>query len=254
MSNLLTKFRSRAVDANFNLGKSESFTRYNGGHSNNRGHPFISGYWIVMIKIPDDFGINVNSMNTGKFLCSTAESFTPPTRSITKSDIIGFGGVKKQIVSGQDIGNTFNITFREYGYLPIFNTFSAWTNMINQYTGHITNKYKGQIAIGLLKPVGNFNHSEMFPDLPTSPINPVQETLNRIRLEIDLEEIFFFEGVFPETDPIEYFDGDISTNDLKTVEITFNYDGVMSSAYDRSAFINEFVESDILNMIESREI
>jgi hypothetical protein len=239
MSNdLLTKYKNRAVSNNQLDHSPEFFTRYNGGYSTNRRSPYITGYWITLIKIPNLFSSrNESGNNIPKFLCSTAESFTPPTRTITKSDIVGFGGVKKNVITGQDIGDTFNITFREYDYLPVYNIFSTWTNAINVFTGKITNKYKGQIAIGMLKPTG------IFPDSDQSEENKKKA----------FEDIFFFEGVMPETDPIGSFDGNIETNESKTIDITFSYDGLLTGAFDFNSFYDEFKTDEVLNLVEKRD-
>jgi hypothetical protein len=239
-SDLLTKYKTRAIGNNL-WARPETFTRYGGGNDIYKPHPFITGYWICLVKIPEEFSTeDETGFNIPQFLCSTAESFTPPTRTIVKSDITGFGGVKKYIVTGQDIGNTFNITFREYFGVPIFNIFSAWTSVINQYSGHITNDYKGQVAIGLLKPVGIWDENSI------------------INNNSQMEEIFFFEGVMPETDPIGSFDGNIESNEGKTIDITFSYDSVLTGTFDFNNFYKEFLlgetpnKNSILNLIPER--
>jgi hypothetical protein len=200
----------------------QSLTRYNGGHRRDN-HPHISGYWYFLVKPPEYiFGVD-GSDNYEKaqyWMFTTAESFTPPSRTLNKVEIPGMGGMKSSYVSGQEISTTFSVTFREYQELPILNILQTWTSIVDPNTGtsplggeeFIPANYKGSAFAVLCKPtVGLRDNSKV-------------EQLDALRTE-DIEQIFYFDGVWPESAPWDSLTNDISTNDSSTISVNFNFDG-----------------------------
>lgn len=199
----------------------DTYTRHAGGNNPKYGHPHISGYWYLMIKTPIELG---NQQYNAKMFNSTAESFSPPSRSISKDEIVGFGGIKKRLAVSQEESHSFSIGFRERFGLPVFDVINSWSKYINPVVGSITPKYKGQAIVIIAKPTfsGQGNGvASLTPD--------------------DIDEIFFFDGIFPEGVPIDNLDADLATNDTKVINTTFNYDaGFLTKSFDLTAFLGDF--------------
>jgi len=206
--------------------------RYMGGHRR-YNHPFVNGYWYLLIEPPQflfDGGspaeiqqgsyttegqesiYSPSAFETSRWLHSTAEGFTPPTRTLTKVDVPGLGGMGSSFVAGQQLTRTFSATFREYQDTPIFNALNRWVSVIDHHYGlspmngnqYLPANYKGSAYVFLCKPTTT---SE-------SMING-----------LDVDQFYFFEGVFPETSPYDGFNSDINTNDVVQLNVTFSFDG-----------------------------
>lgn len=211
--------------------------RYMGGHRR-FNHPFINGYWYILIEPPqflfDSYGVALSGqipdggvdedmagggpMGPGSYeasvwLHSTAEGFTPPTRTLTKVDVPGMGGMGSSFVAGQQLTRTFSCTFREYQDTPIFQALNKWTSMIDHHYGvspmngneYLPANYKGSAYVFLCKPT-------------------IQDVSVGIQ-DMDVEQFYFFEGVFPESSPYDGFNSDINTNDVVQLNTTFSFDG-----------------------------
>jgi len=188
-------------------------TRYFGGHQRDN-HPFVSGYWQFILDPPANIlfkeKIAQDAMN---WWHCTAEGFTPPTRTLNKADIPGQGGLGSSFVTGQTLTRTFTITFREYQEMPIFNLLELWTSIIDPYTGvsplagneWVSKNYKGSAMVILTKPSISAEES-----IVSGP---------------EIEEVFYFHGVFPESAPWDTLASDISTNDVIQHNVTFSFDG-----------------------------
>lgn len=196
----------------------QNLSRYHGGHRRDN-HPYISGYWYFLVKPPEKiFGANgsANYEKTQYWMFSTAESFTPPSRTLTKVEIPGMGGLKSSFMAGQEISTSFSVTFREYQELPILNILQTWTSALDPnvgtspFTGEefIPANYKGSAFAVLCKPTVGMR-AEQSDMLATS----------------DIEQIFYFDGVWPEGAPWDTLSTDISTNDTATISVNFNFDG-----------------------------
>jgi len=208
-----------------NASTPNNLSRYHGGHRRDN-HPFISGYWYFLIQPPERFfkdGTTRDILNQSvTWLHSTAESFTPPGKTLNFVDIPGMGGIASSFVSGQTLTNTFTVTFREYQELPIFSVIQNWTSVIDPNTGvsplsgdeFVPSSYKGAAFAALCKPTINSRTSEKEYDSTTTNLN-----------SSDIEQIFYFDGVWPENTPLDFLDSDISTNDTKTVSVNFSFDG-----------------------------
>lgn len=196
----------------------DTYTRNNVGHDPRHGHPYVTGYWYLMIRTPDALG---DPVTNARLLNATAESFTPPSRNLSKEEIVGFGGVKKQLVVRQEESFSFSISFRERQNLPVFDLIHKWSNYaVHQTTGMINKEYKGQSVVILAKPTFT-GETSLTSD--------------------DVEEIFFFDGISPDSIPFDGMDSDISTNDTKTINVTFNYDvTVLTKHFDLDAFLGDF--------------
>lgn len=172
--------------------------------------PYISGYWYLALIPPKELLNNDEGLvqQYVKAFNASAESYSPPSRNITKQEVIGFGGIKKFLATSQEFSNSFTVTFREHGNMEIFGLLSHWSGLIHPFTGKHNKIYKGQCVIVLAKPTFS-GGSEEQPKLDKP----------------DVEEIFYFDGVFPESQPIDKFDANIESLETKTIDITFNFDG-----------------------------
>lgn len=243
------------------IDRPREMNRYMGGHRRNN-HPYISGYWYLIIEpphrifdskfgatssgtssgtpappappAPNTTGENTNQsqnqasnapFQTTRWLHSTAESFTPPTRTLTKVDIPALGGVGSSYIAGQQLTRTFSVTFREYQDTPILNILNLWTSVIDHHYGisplegneYIPANYKGNAFVFLCKPTASFSNK------PTIT-------------EMDVEQFFYFEGVFPEGAPTDSLNSDINTNDAIQLNVTFSFDGWPYGKEHQTAF------------------
>lgn len=165
-------------------------SRYHGGHRRDN-HPYVSGYWYFLVRPPARlFGAEGSAMmeKSVDWLFTTAESFTPPSRNLTKVDVPGMGGLATSYIAGQEIGRTFSIAFREYQELPIMTILQNWTSVLDPNTGvsplagdeYVPANYKGAAFAALCKPtIGNRTGGD-------DKTNLARE---------DIEQLFYFDGV-----------------------------------------------------------
>lgn len=230
-------------------------SRYMGGHKRYT-QPYVSGYWYFMILTPDvifaksdisidpvgssattseiipptptDLGNNFQT-STELWFHSAAESFTPPTTNLTKIDIPAMGGIGSSFIGGREITRTFTVTFREYTNLPIMSALRAWNSALDPYLGvsplqanqWVPNAYKGVACAFLCKPTVSSSESTSI-DFDVSNQD-----------KTDVEQLYFFDGVWPETAPDDSFNTDIATNDSLQLSVTFSFDGW---AYTKEVF------------------
>jgi len=214
-------------------GTPEKLTRYIGGHQRNN-HPFVTGYWQFFIEPPIKI-FNSKASDASNWLHSTAEGFTPPSRTLNKGDVPGQGGLGASFVTGQTLNRTFTVTFREYRNIPILSIAELWCSVIDPYMGvsplsgydWLPKSYKGT-AIAILT-------------------RPVQANASGQASENDIEQVFYFDGVFPEAPPYESFASDISGNDLLQHSITFSFDGWPLTRVDDAAMQKA---KEVLNLAE----
>lgn len=193
------------------LEKPDVMTRYMGGH-NRKNHPFVSGYWQLYLNPPTRI-FGDKHAEAIEWFHSTCEGFTPPSRSLNKADVPGQGGLGSSYITGQTLTRTFSVTFREYSNLPILSLFELWTSVIDPYTGvselsgteWLASSYKGSAFAILTKPTGAFGNNSLAAD--------------------DIEQVFFFHGVWPENPPHDTLASDISGNDVAQHNLTFSFDG-----------------------------
>jgi len=195
-------------------------TRYIGG-SERKNHPFVTGYWQFFIEFPTKIFDKIAAEGQTWFH-SAAEGFTPPSRTLNKADVPGQGGLGASFVVGQTLNRTFTVTFREYRNVPILTMAETWCSVIDPYMGvsplsgkdWLPSSYKGTACAVLTRPV----HADA----------------TAISAE-DIEQVFYFDGVFPEAPPYETFASDISGNDLLQHSITFSFDGWPLTRADAAA-------------------
>jgi len=191
-----------------------TLNRYAGGHNRN-SQPFISGYWYLYLQPPQAlFGDAAAVSEAVKWFHSTAESFTPPSKTVTKVDVPGMGGVASSFAAGQELSRTFTVAFREHQDMPIMKSLNQWTNVIDAKTGmsplamHVPWEYKGMCLAALAR-----------PGVGVGPGVHKRPSIEQI------DQLFLFEGVFPETLPYDTFNADIATNDTVQASVTFSFDG-----------------------------
>lgn len=189
-------------------------SRYSGGHQR-KIHPYISGYWYALIKVPHAiFSDTKDKEKDQVWLHSTAETFNPPSRTLTKVDVPAMGGLGASFIAGQQLTRTFSMEFREYQDTPVTNIFERWTSVIDSHYGvshlgpnqYIPHNYKGAAYIMLCKPT-------------------IENGVNQTITANDVERFYFFEGVFPEGTPEDIYSSDIATNDVARLNVTFSFDG-----------------------------
>jgi len=198
----------------------QKLTRYIGG-SERKNHPFVTGYWQFFVEFPDKI-FKDKKIEGQTWFHSAAEGFTPPSRTLNKADVPGQGGLGASFVVGQTLNRTFTVTFREYRNVPILTLAELWCSVIDPYMGvsplkgeeWLPSSYKG-IACAIL----------------TRPVHADADSITRD----DIEQVFYFDGVFPEAPPYETFAADISGNDLLQHSITFSFDGWPLTRADETA-------------------
>jgi len=221
LNNLITTFEAPLGS----LDKPMPLNRYAGGHAK-YNQPYVSGYWYLIMVPPAELLQNMQRDAT-TWLHATAESFTPPTKTVTKADVPGMGGLSSSFVAGQELSRTFTVAFREWQGLPIMNILQAWTNAIDSRTGvsplknFTPNAYKGAAYAALCRPTVDGSGS----------IGPDQ-----------IEQLFYFEGVFPETLPYDTLTSDIATNDTAQLSVTFSFDG-WPATRENKAVMEQFLDA-----------
>jgi hypothetical protein len=193
-----------------------TITRFSGGIK--ELHPLITGYWIFLIKAPNMLGGTSGAGGDAftKWFLTTAEGFTPPSRTLNKVDVPGQGGLASSFVSGQMLNRTFSTTHREYSGMRMTKLVNAWTNVMDESLGvfpkggtdsteFTAKSYKGSAYVALLKPQVAKDEGKLTKD--------------------DIEYAYHFDGVWPEVDPTEAMNSDISGNDTVQVNVTWNFDG-----------------------------
>lgn len=245
MLNLIGNCRGTPGTNNNHDDRPRELNRYMGGHRR-ANHPYINGYWYLLIEPPqflfDESDINesgyqlsgtgegyqggrngAGAFESSRWLHSTAEGFTPPTRTLTKVDVPGMGGMGSSFVAGQQLTRTFSTTHREYQNTTVFNTVNLWTSVIDHHYGispmkgteYVPANYKGSAYVFLCKPTTSKGGGDG---------KGAEGGVPQIS-HIDVEQFYFFEGVFPEGSPYDAFNSDINTNDVVQLNVTWSFDG-----------------------------
>jgi hypothetical protein len=205
----------------------DTMTRYMGGHTR-LNQPFISGYHQIIVNPPTTLYGSSRASETQKWLTSACEGFTPHSSNINFVDVNGVGQIGASFPASRTFNREFTLTFREYQNMPILNIFRMWNGLFDPHLGittmpsggYIPNNYKGSICVGLLKPTTVNGNA-------TGEIGPG-----------DIEEVYFYEGVFPTMVPDDTATAaDQATNDSIQLSVTFRFDG---APLDRSS--NEVVD------------
>lgn len=238
--------------------------RYMGGRTR-KTQPYVSGYWYFMLLTPDvifsdDGGADLNAGSdtaagnytseqqyVEKWFHSAAESFTPPSTTLTKLDIPGMGGLGSSFITGREITRTFTVAFREYTNLPIMSALTRWTSIMDPYIGISAVKaekwnpstYKGAAVAFLCKPT--------MSDTDRQALSYDSKSI----ITSDIEQLYFFDGVWPESAPHDSFNSDIATNDGVQLSVTFNFDGWV---YTKEKYTNDKASfgSTIASLLEKK--
>lgn len=201
---------NKAVNEAGTNGIPQGLTRYFGGHSRTN-HPYVNGYWQYFVAPPSKLFSTVADTAV-KWFHATAEGFTPPSRNLNKADLPGQGGVGSSFVTGQSLMRNYTVTCREYRDLPMMKLIELWTSIIVPYIGvsefggadWMAKTYKGHAFAIFTKPVAD----------PSSQIT-----------EASIEEVYYFDGVWPENNPTDSLSQDISANDIVQYSVNFSFDG-----------------------------
>jgi len=226
--NIISRLSGRFAGAQVKRIHPDFLTRDIGGHWR-QNHPYISGYFQIMVGLPEILfdnpstdvdgtssrggtsGTN-NSNWASKWLHSTCESFTPHTQTINKVDVPGQGQIGSSYVASVTTGREISFAFREYQALPILGIIKQWASVMDPFTGmsplggsqYLPPNYKGWIAVVQNKPTRSQNNSFKLSDI---------------------EECYIYQGVFPTTIPLDAINSDITANDTTNLSVTFSFDG-----------------------------
>lgn len=191
-----------------------TLTRYMGGHTR-ENIPFINGYWQFLLQVPDVIyrdKARIDTQIIQRWFLSTAEGFTPHTRNLNFADIPGQGGIGASFPTGQAINRTFTTTFREYKNLTMLKLIDIWSGIFDHHVGvselladeWIPRSFKGVAYVIMTKPIG-VGQTELTVD--------------------DLEEVFCYDGIVPESSPTDALNMDIAANDSIQLNVPWRFDG-----------------------------
>ena len=193
-------------------------TRYYGGAERNE-HPYVKGYFQVFFELPALVAANGSTSPADAnaiILTASAISFTPHgDRSLNKVDIKGQNDVGASFVVGHTVTRTFNLTFQEKYKSPIWHIFRKWTSLIiDPYTGvsnldiFVANQYKGRCLV-----------------VETMPVRLDGNAKDEV-YKNNIIKVFYYDGVFPETDVSSIFDSNVNAPDGNVeINMQFSFDG-----------------------------
>ena len=194
-------------------------SRYYGYASGKNGNPYIKGYFQAFFELPkivSASGTTDSSDNNAMVLTASMTGFTPHgDRTLNKTDIIGQGNVGASFINGQTITRTFSGTFQEKAGSPVWKIFKKWTTaIIDPYTGLSlldtmdARLYKGRCLV-----------------VETLPVRLDAEA-NDEKIKKNILRVFYYDGVFPETDINSIFDSNVTAPDANVeINMSFSFDG-----------------------------
>jgi len=218
MSSNLNSSGLSSVTSYSGVNNADVGTRYYGG-SNKNDHPFVKGYFQAFFELPklvSASGSNATTDNNAMILTASASSFTPHgDRTLNKTDIIGQGNVGASFVHSQTLTRSFSLNFQEKYRSPVWKLFRKWTSLIiDPYTGvsqlntFEADQYKGRCLV-----------------VETMPVR-LDKGANVKTVEKNIIRAFYYDGVFPETDPSSIFDSNIQSPDANLeINMSFSFDG-----------------------------
>lgn len=220
---IIERLREKFTDTDKSKSMPDIMNRYMGGEYRDN-QPFVTGYHQVVFSLPERIFDNPDTAQ--KWLTSTCESFTPHSVTPNFVDLMGVGQIGASFYTSKTIGREFTIGFREYQKMPIMNILDLWNSVFDEYTGasplkgdeYHPQSYKGSCVVYQLKPTGA--HSEELT-------------------EDDIEEIYYYHGVWPKTNPRDTIGAsDQTTNDFVQLSVTFSFDGAPLTTKDDSGLIS----------------
>jgi len=96
----------------------------------------------------------------------------------------------------------------------------------------------------------NFSPAEYKGDAYVALCRPTVAKSNHAITASDIEQLFHFEGVFPETLPYDTLTSDIATNDSAQLSVTFSFDG-WPTTLDHAATRTEFLAAATANSLNA---
>ena len=193
--------------------KPHSYNRFMGGR-NRVNQPFITGYFHVLLRPPA--GLLKDNNDVQSWFHSTCESFTPPSFTPILADVPALGGNNSSFLAGLDITRSFTLAFREYQRLPILGTINEWVSRafnpnygMSSLNNYVPYNYKGDCIVVI-----------------TTPQIHVGGGSGGASIDEDaVEQVFYFDGVFPEQVPTDSLSSDISSHDGLQLSVSFRFDG-----------------------------
>lgn len=212
--------------------KLEQVTRYLG--DNILGQPYLSGTFFIKFELPtrlSDYlpeGIDLNqAANT---LAATCLSVTPPGGTFSKVTMDGLRGLKWSVVSRFDYGDEITAKFIELRQTRINKIFHAWCRMMgNMHIGIAFDKNTRAGGVVLPDYAGKIYY------ISTDPSASV------------IEFGFVGTGIFPLKDPLDSFDGDVTANDKREIDIPLNINRI----YEYGDGFNE-VDNELRKLLVTR--
>ena len=184
------------------------FNRHFGGTKHGVADRYISGYfWVYWTDLPPKLqeycGLSLTDIS--KVLTASCSAVTTiPAVTINKATATGLGGVNYSYPSNVDIGNEFATRHDEFSGLPIYRILHGWTKMIRDVRGGTSNltgddytksQYSSTIFYWTTKPDG-----------------------------LTIEYCACYAGCFPNRPNEDAFAHDVGTNDLVSLETSWNVD------------------------------
>lgn len=187
------------------------FSKAHGGTNRGTADNFISGYFYTFfIDLPDIAvcpPIITSTIDSFKYLSGTCLSFTPPSITLNKTTAMGAGTAKSSVPTNIDISDSVTTRHSEYDDLPTSRLLSNWVYSIRDPQTGGTN-------------IDNYKKSKYSCTIVYVILKPDWKTIQRA---------IVVTGCFPDKDPMDLFDGDYQTHDLKEVDITWSCDKVYDS-------------------------
>lgn len=211
---------------------------------------YVGGYFYPIISPPDHIfngksvnpaegaGLGALSMEDSsnalafeQWVLSTCEGFTPHSVTPGVVEVVGMGGMGASFMNGRnDVTREFGVTFREIQNLPLIQSMQLWASFANAHYGissvegdeFIPKNYKGDAYIIICR--------------------PTVSGANREITERDVEQIFYYDGVFPKSVPLDQLNQDLQSNETIQLSVQFSFDGYPVDKSDRNMVIRALEE------------
>jgi hypothetical protein len=276
MANSLNYLRKSPGVLGDNIDRPRDMTGFAGG-KNRYNQVFINGYYGILLSPPErlfnglsstateagasgagvlnneldmlsnanqykDNGDSYNTFEAERWFHSACSGYSPHSRTLKTVDHIGKGGMNSSFIAGQDITRTFSLTFSEWQNLPIMGALRIWTNVIDPKMGisplrgneFIPANYKGDCYVAIFRPTASNGNNELAM---------TEDGLTQQISALDIEEVFYYTGVFPQALPEDVLNMDNGTNDQISLQVTFSFDGYPQTKADPwiiDRFVQEF--------------
>lgn len=211
----------------------DSVTRHFGGKQRSNQY-YFPGHFHVILQPPDkifngDGNISAaagqsidtitkddssNALAFERWIAGTCKAFTPHGRTPGFEEMTGLGGLKSGYLTGSnEVTNEFSLTLNEVAGMPVFQALDLWTSYSDPHHGVtsvdgdqvVPSSYKGDCFVLLTKPSFSGEKREL--------------------LERDIEQLFYYDGVFPKNVPLDALAQDLQTHSPIEYSIQFNFDG-----------------------------